>query len=324
MNKCDSCNKSITKRSPGLECSRCTKKVHASVDCAKVSAKQLTALRSSNSLEWSCNECCRNTPKRGSFYVPEEEENEEHAPNLPETAAFDVKKLLRDISSEIRKAIKEEVGPIQSSLDFLSDRFDDFQERIETMESKLRNLEGKNSNILNSNKNIELRMAVLEEKQQEFEQNLLCNQIEIAGIPKLPNLTPDAMVKQIAKYSKIEPTDMQLIREVPPRGERNGSLIVELKSKNMKESWIKAARNTPLSVGEVLEDTPKELAGTPIYIREALTQYNKTLLWKTKQQLRNSFKFICTSNGRILIKKNENAKVMQIRTEVDILSMADK
>ncbi|CAK1577889.1 unnamed protein product [Parnassius mnemosyne] len=74
MNKCDCCEKLITKRRPGLECSKCEKIVHASQACTNLSTKQIAALRNADSLEWTCKECQRYTSIRRSYIIPEEEE----------------------------------------------------------------------------------------------------------------------------------------------------------------------------------------------------------------------------------------------------------
>ncbi|CAG9790264.1 unnamed protein product [Diatraea saccharalis] len=103
IKKCVRCNSNITKKATGLECSRCEKVVHATIDCAKLSTEQLAALRASDGLEWSCEDCLNNVSRRSSFFIPED--TDEAISKVP----FDMQKFMRNITSENKKTIKAEI-----------------------------------------------------------------------------------------------------------------------------------------------------------------------------------------------------------------------
>ncbi|CAB3234332.1 unnamed protein product [Arctia plantaginis] len=106
IKKCFGCKKNITKKSPGLECSRCSKVVHANSECAKLSNKQLSTLRNSNSIEWSCETCLLNTSRRTSYIIPEDDDADEDSDSgtvITHQSTLDHRKLIQDISRELKR-----------------------------------------------------------------------------------------------------------------------------------------------------------------------------------------------------------------------------
>ncbi|KOB62415.1 Uncharacterized protein OBRU01_25088, partial [Operophtera brumata] len=77
--KCVKCKKNITKKGPGIECSRCDKVVHADPACSKLSNKQLNTIRNSPGIEWSCEECLQNLSRRSSFVIPDDDGDDEES-----------------------------------------------------------------------------------------------------------------------------------------------------------------------------------------------------------------------------------------------------
>ncbi|KAL4713792.1 hypothetical protein ACJJTC_012309 [Scirpophaga incertulas] len=198
LKKCVKCNYNISKKAPGLECSRCAKVVHATTECAKLSAKQLTALRASEGLEWSCEDCLRSTSKRSSFFIPED--SEEITTSIP----FEMHQLMRNINTEIKKAIKEEFESFRESLEFIGDQVASIEEALKSQNSKIKYLENKNIELVNAKKNIELRLSAIEQRLEETDQRSLCTFVEIAGLPSIPNTDVKTVAKTVAAQLNIE------------------------------------------------------------------------------------------------------------------------
>ncbi|KAH9639480.1 hypothetical protein HF086_003613 [Spodoptera exigua] len=100
LKKYVNCNRNITKKNPGLECSRCEKTVHATNTCAKLSVKQLAALQASDGLEWCCNDCFKNISRRSSFFRPDDTEEPS------ETVPFDVQRFHLMLKKLSRKSLR--------------------------------------------------------------------------------------------------------------------------------------------------------------------------------------------------------------------------
>ncbi|CAF4751058.1 unnamed protein product [Pieris macdunnoughi] len=135
--------------------------------CAKLSNKQLNTLRNSSSIEWSCNECQKKVSRRSSFITTnddsDDEDDEESEPKAQVNISnLNVKQLVADISRELKKTFKEELGHIESSLNDLSDKIPSMEQSIKTQKEAITKLENKNYDLLNKNKNLELRVCAVE------------------------------------------------------------------------------------------------------------------------------------------------------------------
>ncbi|CAB3253844.1 unnamed protein product [Arctia plantaginis] len=323
LKKCANCNKNITQKSPGLECSRCNKCVHATATCAKLSNKQLAALRNSDGLEWSCEECLRNMTKRSSFFLPDDSENEEERES-EKSATFDSQKLLRDISREIRKVVKDELEELTTAINFMNSQISDLEDTVKEQGSTIKVLVNKNSELINKNKNLELRISAMEQRIQEVDQKLLASTLEIAGIPVTPNQNTLDVVKEVAAKLKVNPQQLVNVRRVPRRRKEqpDGPIIVELQSKGDRDQWLSSAKKNEILTGNILSDLPTEKATRRVYVRAALTHYSKTLLYNAKQRLNGTFKYIWCKEGKIYAKKGEESeRVFIIRAESDIDSL---
>lgn len=327
MGKCPICSKNITKRYPGLECGRCEKIVHASTSCAGISSKQLTALQASNNLEWTCGDCSRNMSKGGSFIVPDEdvENQDDDSENTHNSNAMllEVKKLIKDVRFEIRKTIKEEMASMQESCEFLSEQYETLKERVNKNDDTIKNLERKNTDLSNKNSNLNLRIAALEQRIQEAEHRTLSNFLEIAGIPKMDKENTEQLVKSVAVKLDMSVTEVESSRRGPGRGDAHGTIIVELRTKATRNRWVSAAKGSEVTVADVLPSTPKEHSNDRIFIREALAPQMKNLLWQTKQQLRDSYKYIWCRDGKVLLKKDDKGKTIIVRSLDDIKALVN-
>ncbi|CAH2099429.1 unnamed protein product [Euphydryas editha] len=322
IKKCAKCKKNITKKVPGLECSRCNKIVHADPVCSKLSNKQLNTLRNSVGIEWSCEDCLMNISCKSSFVTPDEADDEDdyEAAEIPEMAkVLDTKKLVQDISREVKKTFREEIRGLQSSLEFLSEQLTEMDQIIKKQDSKIKDLENKNYDLLNKNKNLELRVDALELGLNEFEQKFLSSSLEIAGLPEIPHSDIKKVVHSVAVQLKIEDKEIQSSLRLPGTKEKPGSIVVELKSKVLQQQWLEAGKKHRLTVSQLMSNAPKGKDEDPIYIREALTKYQKSLLYKAKTQLLNkSCKYVWCKNGRVYARMSNDSKIYYIRTLNDI------
>lgn len=320
--KCTTCKKNITKKCPGLECSRCEQSVHASPECAKISAKQLAALRVPNGLEWSCSECLRGISRTSSFFVPEDESDKEEGNVFarPQAVSLDVKKLLQDLSNEMKKTINEHLEGLQTSLEFIGDQVASIETSIKNQNSKIKALENKNMDLYNANKNLELRVAALEQREQQSEQNKLGSYLEIAGLPNSLNESAESVAKAVATALAVDGNNIRSVKHISGRKDKTSHLLIALNSPDSRTKWTKAAKDRTITLGDITCSTPPESATDPVYVRRALTPQNKYLLYQAKNQLRPSFKYVWIdeTTDRILVKKEDNGKTSVIRSIHDI------
>ncbi|CAG9790253.1 unnamed protein product [Diatraea saccharalis] len=206
LKKCISCIKKITQKSPGLECSRCNKYVHATTTCANLTNKQLAALRNSEGLEWSCEDCLRNISRRSSYFLPDEFDNEEEIQEKNKTDRYD--KLISQISCETRKIIKSELESLTTAVEYMNSQVSDLEHTVKQQDNTIKALVNKNSELIKKNQNLELRIDAMEQKLQEFDQKLLSTTLEIACIPEVNDKDALITIQKIAEKLKV--SDQQI------------------------------------------------------------------------------------------------------------------
>lgn len=324
--KCVMCKKNITKKTPGLECSRCDKIVHADPACAKLSNKQLNTLRNSPGIEWSCEDCITNHTTRSSFLIPEEDEEEDDcaSENSTHIQSLDTRKLVQDISREMKKTFREEIRNLESSLELLFNQMRDVEFTIKKQDTKIQDLEHKNQDLQNKNKNFEVRISVLEQRVKNFEQQALSKTLEIAGLPDDSSTDIDKVLYTVASKLNMNVNDIQASQRTPGSKLKPGPILAEMKTKAAQRKWIEAGKKTNLSVGLILPDAAKDKADNRVYIREALTKHLKTLLYEAKIRLGNSYQFVWCKDGNICARESSTSKIHYIHSLQHISKLQNK
>lgn len=324
--RCATCKKNITRKASGIVCSRCDKNVHATHECAKLSNKQLATLRNTPGLEWSCAECINNASRR-SFITADDSDEEPEEEEEP-TKGVNTSKLIRDITSEMKKILKVEFGEFkrefEASLAFISEQVSSLEEELKGQDLKIKSLENKNTELQNKNKNLELRVTCLEQLTQEMEQKSLLTYVEISGLPEATVQNPQATIKSLATKLKVEASDVISTRSLTHHKDKPRALLVELRSMESRNLWISAAKQLTPTVGEIMQNALHGESKNPIYIREALTANNKMLLYNAKKLLRNTYEFVWCKNGKVFARKTKVSKVHIIRSQGDIEVLVKK
>lgn len=320
LKKCSTCKKNITKKAPGLECSRCNRTVHAEPTCSKLTNKQLNTLRNATSIEWSCEECTQNISRRSSFIIPEEDADDESDSGhiIGSQPTLDTRKLVQDLNREFKKTLREEIRNLETSLEFLSDQINTMENTLKNQDNRIKSLENKNQELSNKNKNLELKLAVLEQGMQKFEQKTLSTSLEIAGLPDVPTQELNKVITTIATKLDVEESDVQTTRRIMANRDKPGLLLMEMKSHSARNKWIAASKEKRITAGAVLPGISKDKADSRIFIREALTKPMKTLLYITKQELRDKFQFVWFKDGNVCARKTNDSKIYYIRSPADI------
>lgn len=321
MPKCDNCDKTIPKRSPMLECNKCSKLVHANQVCTGLSAKQLSALRNTENLEWTCEECRKESPRRKSFITQEEEEEEDEATVKYQEGDNDsiaLKKLISDISSEVKKAVKKEISSVNEAINHCCKKMDDMMETIEVFNGRIKELEKKNTYLINQNKHLELKVDAMEQYIGLIEQKQLNNVLEIAGVPESKSDNPENICFKIAAKINTDVKNINVAKRLRGKNGQEGVIQVILHQEEQVDQWIRAARKESIKVEDIASIPDPAAAKSKVILRRALSSANKTLLWQAKLKLKDTHKYIWFQGGRILVRKNDNDKPIVIKNFNDI------
>lgn len=321
MAKCHGCSKVINKKSTVLECSRCQKVVHATTICSGLSSKQLSSLKAAENLEWTCNECNQNSSRRKSFVTLADYDDEDDEEVIAAGASFDMKQVMQDLRKEVRNIVTQEIRAVTTSLQYCSEKVDEFMECIDALTNKMKDMEKKITHLDSQNRSCLLKIEFMEQRNVELEQQLLGDHVEISGIPDSNDIDLPKMVEKVADKLGAPIGDILSVKRLPSRRTGFGSVHVRVRQESTRQHLISAARGTTITAKELMPNLSGAPAAEKIYVREALTSYLKNLLWQSKQDLKDIYKFIWIKEGKVLVRKNENAKVLKIRTKYDIQNL---
>lgn len=318
MNLCDKCSKNITKRSPGLECSKCEKVVHSNTSCSGLTNKQIAALRAAENLDWTCQECHNSSFRRSSFFIPEENEDEGTSQDSAEVSK-NVKQLLKEMTKEMEKAIQREMKDFMKSLQYQSDKMDEIMENIEFCKQSIQELKRKNTELMNKNSNLETRINALEQRQHEIEQQKLNNQLEVFNIPTSDDKEIKIIAENIAKKLHMPCEDIVSVQvNSSTRKENTGTIQIKMKNTETLHKWLSVSKSTKILVKDIIVNESEKSCSKTVFLKESLTPYNKKLLWNAKQKLKDVYKFIWCKRGIIRVRKNSDSEQIILRSLEDI------
>lgn len=331
MAKCAKCSKNVTKKSPGIQCNKCNKWLHGT--CAAITNEQLSALSTTESVDWKCKVCTGNLrPKRLSCIVPDAEEDENtDADTETITTNTIVENISRDLRREVREIIRQE---LQTTLQFYSDKIDDYEKKKKSFETTTKLLENSCMEIKHKYINFELKYQAMEQKINAMEQNQLANSLEICGVEETENEDILQIASDFATKIKCNPEDIIEAHRKPTHPRRTQDqaaasycpiIRIQLRS-GRRALWFEAAKSTTKRTQDLEKNTTEDsgelaMARKPkIYLREPLTPYNSYLLWRSKTELKNTnlCKYVWPKDGQILAKKMEKGKTFNIRTVADL------
>ncbi|CAK1597396.1 unnamed protein product [Parnassius mnemosyne] len=313
MVKCSHCNKIVTKKSPGIQCGKCSKWTHG--ECTAISEEQLNVLNSTDSVDWKCRTCTGTAkPKRISCIIPDAEEDTGSSLELQYNTL--TRKIISDIRRELREIMQQE---LQTTLQFFSEKMDEYQEKIKEYKINLKLTDNQIKDIKNNLKIVSLKNDAIEQKINSLQQNLIINNIEICGIAEEAAENLLDLTKRIAIKINQNPQDIiKAFRKKTARSNNSNnsqSVVILSLRDGCKEMWLESSKNIDISCREIGLSQ-----GSKIYFRESLTPATAYLLWKSKTELKrnNLCKFVWCKNGVILARKHETDKIHHIRSSNDV------
>ncbi|XP_063629934.1 myrosinase 1-like, partial [Cydia splendana] len=134
-----------------------------------------------------------------------------HAPtgdSQPQDLAEELRRFRADFSS-----MRNEIAGVRQELAELHNSFNNFNARIELIEDRVKRLEDRVEDEQHSNPGHELAATVAELKMElaDRDQDLLSNDLEITGIPELPNESPYHLLSLVAQKLGVSLDEREII-----------------------------------------------------------------------------------------------------------------
>jgi hypothetical protein len=337
---CDVCKKNVVK--DAIQCKVCdTAAAHPS--CAAKSQRK----GQPQSTPWTCGSCRAEASSTGSGA-------DLYAAGVSDIAALEAS-FFTTLDTKLEPIVTK-LTAIETSLTFLSSKYDEMliqdQERKAQIVELKKDLEGVHVKI----KQRDSTVSELQQRVDQLEQNGLSFNLELHGVPEVPQSTPAEMQKAFAallqdlaaKVGAPPPADTLAdayrLPSRPPKtqGQRPLPSPVVLKFKEMsaRTAWLKGrnkllpprpprrgdqAGTAPPTAAEVTagggnQDAPRHTGPPPVRVYEQLTPKNKRLLFHARKAASDKgFEFVWVRGGKIFARKNENHALLRIFTEEDIV-----
>lgn len=222
---------------------------------------------------------------------------------------------------EILFSVKKTLDDLVEAVDFYAQKYEELVKAQQKMDQKMVALEQKNVYLEKYSAALEERISVLESKGKE-------RNIEIVGLQSKEGENIKAVVEKLAKKINLNPINICEVMRVgvekvdKENKQRPRSVIVTLSSSAVRSEWLAKKKERFYN-----KDVYSGGDNTPIYFNEDLAKHTRQLLWYTKTELREIYKYIWVQNGKILARKDDsekNKKIYVIRKEEDVNNMKNR
>ncbi|KAJ8714011.1 hypothetical protein PYW08_007631 [Mythimna loreyi] len=211
--------------------------------------------------------------------------------------------------------IAEQNSRIQTSVEFISGKYDELLDRLAAAERE--------------NSTLNRKISSLESKIDYLERCSRSATLEINNLPATDSENKESLLGILCKIGdvvkeEIRPSDVSKIYRLKAKTDSHifGTVVAEFKSSTIKENIIKASRNFNKQSGNnKLSTASIQLPGPPkpIYIADSLTSYGKHLFYLGRRLQKDGKCHSCwSSHGKIYIKKSAGSTPSCINCESDL------
>lgn len=354
---CNGCTQEITDKQ-FLVCNNCHK--HYDLLCINVSEKRFYNMSTDSKKNWKCQECKNkepktdntNTPiKHGSLQSSNNNNEESNRANVTFRRTQDKQKTIattvptstistltdqqpNELTSELKllrqdiKEMRNDMLEFKSTLANLlvainacNQRIDRLESRIDVVESRYEGKTAENISFLEST------ISDLKMELNDRDQDLLRNDIEIAGVPEEKNETTLHLVHAVVAKLGVTIEERDIVsaervgavrRELGVSG-RPRPIVVQLARRTLRDNLLSEAR-----VRRGINTNGLGLASAvcPLYINERLTKHNRHIFYKARTEAkRTNWKHVWTRGGKVFARKENGCPLHRLRIESDLLKV---
>lgn len=283
---------------------------------------------------WLCPDCKSKRPKNDNSNTPIRDVTGDGAANVtrrptkviqPNYVTEDtLRSVLREeltatikdlIAVELR-GLRDEVTSFKSSLEFFDMQYTDYEKKLKEKSVIISDLEKANVSLTSTVHDLTSRLSLVEQHMRE-------SNLEINGIPEHKTENLPSTILQLSKAVDSTLTDEEILHvtrvaKMDKDSDRPRAVIVKLRSQRHRDAVLaavskfnkKKADENKLSSHHLGYGGPR----VPVFVSEHLTPENKSLHAATRKLSKElGYKFVWVRNGRIYIRKDEDAQAIYIR-----------
>ncbi|XP_026315199.1 uncharacterized protein LOC113226692 [Hyposmocoma kahamanoa] len=246
-----------------------------------------------------------------------------------ESSQFELVSELRLLREEMKasrsemKQFRSAVAELTAALSMANQRIDELSTRVDVLERQPR--EATNGNVSVLEQTIESLKLDLNDRDQE----MLCNDIEVAGVPEEKNESTVHLVLSLSAKLGIKLEERDIVSAERVGGVRRAvvgedaavrsrprPLVVRLVRRSSRDQLLTAAR---VRRGATTADMGMASAARLFYVNERLTRYNRQLFYRARAEGTSAqWKYVWTRGGSIYARKEHGAPRYRLRSEHDI------
>lgn len=223
-------------------------------------------------------------------------------------------KEMAKLLEEFKRELRLELRTLKESVKYCSDTCDGVNE----IQKDMKELKLDIKRLIEKNHELEKENQYLRERLDELEQRQRLNNLEIKGLPA--DCDELEIVKEIGKKlgEQIVDADIDICHKVDIPHSKDKNIIVRFTRRSKRNLVLAKARKMRLTTDAL----GFEGASKPVFLNEHLTRKNKQLLGAAVAKKKSvAWKYVWTSNGKVLARRGESTPILRITTMADIECM---
>lgn len=226
--------------------------------------------------------------------------------------------------SFLMKSMYEEMKELRRSMDFFNNKFESMLKELAETRKELLQTKKEKEMLNNKMEEMSEKVNKLEVQVQVLSNQSRQNNLEIAGLPCTPNENCQMLAYNVVKtiLPTMKQEEIEEAHRIGHPKDRNGEdkiyrpILVKLKTNKVrdevfrKKKLLKNVNTVDLGISKKRER---------LYINENLCDNTKAILREANslRKLRG-WKYLWTNNGVVLLRKNEEGKVVSIKCKADL------
>lgn len=341
--RCAGCQAGIKGRQY-LKCSICSQ--YYDLECANVTEQRFrNTFTAEHRQVWKCPLCKNKEPKHDNTNTPirsvkvddtKDEDGASRNPPTPKdpvtlgkisgtTDLGEIMTHVKNILEELR-AVRSEMHEFRTIMNRLTTDVANNKECIDSLSLRMEVLEQRQSHTEGTESYLQETIMELKQNLNDREQELLSNDVEIAGIPEEKAESGLHIVLSIGKKMGITMDERDVVsveRAGPVRASvqdapaaRIRPLVVRLARRTVRDELLAAAR-----VRRSMNTEGISVSGTPklFYINERLTKQNRQVFFKAREAASKAkWKYVWTRDGKIFARLEAGSPRHRLKSEIDI------
>lgn len=227
----------------------------------------------------------------------------------------ELKQFMSQMLNTELNTIKKELIDVKESMAFMNKNYEDFISEHKKNSLVIKELQLKNEKLNQEVNDLQTRVNHMEQFSRQ-------SNLEIQGVPEKRNEDLNGIIKKIGETVGYTIEDESIIKctrvaKMNKESNRSRSIILQLSTQKVRDTFLAAtitfnkANSSNKLNSDLIGFTGNKM---PIFVSEHLSSQNKTLHAAARAKAKElGFKFVWVRNGRIYMRKNENADYKLIK-----------